>query len=160
MDSSTVNADAALVVHVGGAVAAVSGPIMLAVILLVAVIAALVLWPLSKRHREASEAHVRASYANAFAGIGWGLVDVSIVPMDAHLFRLEVWLTPGDHAGSLTEVTATAMLVGFNAMDRWPGLISYEARLRPPNDGAPGGRIVAVVRHNGSHIGAAVTGTR
>jgi hypothetical protein len=160
MDTSTVNEDAELVVRVGGAVAAVSGPIILAVILLVAVIAALVLWPLIKRHPKASEAQVRASYANAFAGVGWYLAGVSIVPLDAHLFRLEVWLTPTDHAGCLTEVTATAMLVGFNAMDRWPGLICYEARLPPPGDGAPGGRIVAVLRHNGSLTGEAVTGTR
>jgi CO/xanthine dehydrogenase Mo-binding subunit len=158
MDSSAVNQDAALVVHVGGSVAAVSAPVMLAVILLVAVVAALVLWPLRKRLPEASE--VRASYANAFADVGWGLADVAIVPLDAHLFQLEVWLAPTDHAGCLTDVTATAMLVGFNAMDRWPGLISYEARLPPPNDGAAGGRIVAVLRHNGSHIGEAITGTR
>lgn len=126
------------------------------VVFLAAFLAVLIVWPRLWPWRQDLDAEVRAAYSATFAGLGHAIVEVTPLHTEPELFQLLLLIAP-TAAGAATgddELSAAATLVGLNAMERWPGLTSFEARLARHGDGGPAVRLVVLAR--GHHRPAGV----
>ena len=126
------------------------------VAVLAAVLITLLLWPRRRLTPRALDAVVRAAYTGSFAGVGCEIVEMSPLQIDAELFQLVMLIAPtapGDRA-SIDEIGATATLVGLDAMDRWPGLTSFETRLACAAAGVPSTQLVVLTRGHRSRADA------
>jgi hypothetical protein len=124
---------------------------------LAAVLVVLHVWGHRSRQTKVSAAQMRRAYGPLFAKVGYRISDVMVRPIDRELWQLSVLVTrlgSGCTAAD-AELSATATLVGLNAMDVWPRLTQFEVRLATDGDAEASTPIVVLTRGHGVNARAA-----